>query len=167
MCDFNLRSYFSNLYSMKLLGEDPHEINDLRCVLQIASVCLALSKGIDPEDLNALKSIAEQMDTALEKKDMESFHQLDARFHRAICGLCHNEPLYIIYDALEYIINDITRMNVEQSFRQNEGYRVISDFHNHLLKYICEADIDRFIEEIMESRERSMEYYDANRKIGE
>ena len=61
---FNLRSYFSELYRMKLLGRDPNEINDLRCVLQIASARLAIADGIAESDLQVLIDLSKTMEQA-------------------------------------------------------------------------------------------------------
>ena len=41
--DFNLRSYFTELYRLKLLGRNPNEINDMRAILQLGSVRLAMN----------------------------------------------------------------------------------------------------------------------------
>ncbi|MCI8743677.1 MAG: FadR family transcriptional regulator [Lachnospiraceae bacterium] len=157
--DFNLRSYFGELYQMKLLGKKPTEINDLRCVLQIASLRLALEKGIVPEDLEILESLGRQMDEAAASSNMDAFHEADAQFHRTICRLCKNEPLYIIYDALEFIIDDITRQNVERSVRSTPGFSLVLGHHHDMLESIRSRDINRFIKVQMESRERSYRYY--------
>lgn len=164
--DFNLRSYFGDLYAMKLLGKDPTEINDLRCVLQIASVRLALTKGIDPEDLKILEELVEEMEAAIAQGDLETFHQADSKFHRSVCGLCHNEPLYIIYDALEFIINDITRQNVERSLESTHGFEKVRNFHHAIVESIRTGDLDRFVEEMMASRERSRRYYTQIKEEG-
>lgn len=162
--DFNLRSYFGDLYDMKLLGNDPAQINDLRCVLQIASVRLALAKGIQGEDLATLQDLYRQMEKAMDENDLETFHGLDTRFHRGVCRLCHNQPLYIIYDALEFVINDITRQNVERSVAQTPGFEHIRTHHREIMESIQTGDMDRLVRELMASRERSRHYYESMAK---
>ena len=157
--ELNMRSYFSDLYSMNLLGDDPAEINDLRCVLQIASVRLAFEKGIDDKDIEELSKLYQEMEQAIEKKNIAAFHNVDTEFHRAVCGLCHNAPLYFIYDALEFIINDITRQNVEQSVKRASSFERVQHHHREIMESIKNRDLDRFITELMASRERSRQYY--------
>ena len=47
--NFSLRSYFSELYRMKLLGQQPNEINDLCAILQLGSARLAFASNVTPE----------------------------------------------------------------------------------------------------------------------
>lgn len=157
--DFNLRDYFYDLYQMKLLGKQPSEVNDLRCVLQIAALRLALEKGIDPADIECLENLVAQMETSAANNDMNSFHEADAQFHRAVCRLCRNEAMYIIYDALEFVIDDITRQNVEHSVQNAGDFSLVLGHHRDMLESIREQDLDRFIKEQMASRERSLGYY--------
>lgn len=162
--DFNLRSYFENLYALKLLGKSPLEINDLRCVLQIASVRLALTKGIEEEDVRVLEELYREMEQAIADNDIETFHQVDAQFHLAVCELCHNEPLYIIYDALSFVINDITRHNVKHSRETSGGFEQVQHHHHEILESVRTGDMDRLVTELMASRIRSYRYYTESEK---
>lgn len=156
---FNLRSYFCDLYAMRLLGKNPVEINDLRCVLQIASMKLALVKGIDQKDLDQLEKIEQQMNNMIEKNDVYGFHEADMQFHRTICRLCHNEPLYIIYDAVEFILDDVTRQNVERSLQNTKSFSSVHKFHQDIMESVRKQDFDRFVEVMIASRDRSISYY--------
>lgn len=156
---FDLRSYFGELYNMKLLGSDPTAINDLRCVLQIASVRLSLADGLDDNDLLQLEGLFSRMQDAVARDDIELFHKLDFQFHRAVCGLCHNQPLYIIYDALEFVISEITRKNVEKSVQFSSGFEKVIEHHRKIIECIKAGDIDRFVSLMMTSRERSKLLY--------
>ncbi|MCI6888116.1 MAG: GntR family transcriptional regulator [Lachnospiraceae bacterium] len=161
--NFDLRSYFGELYQMNLLGKHPVEINELRCVLQIASLRLALFKGFDAEILNQLEHLFHQMETSAEADDMEAFHEADAQFHRTICSLCKNDPLYIIYDALEFIIDDITRQNVEHSVEKASDFSLVLGHHREIMESLRAKDIDSFIKAQFESLERSYRYYSEYR----
>ena len=114
--DFNLRSYFSELYRLNLLGKSPNEINDLRNIIQIGAVRLALEKTISDADIQALEELNRQMEEAAGQNDMEAFHTADAQFHLTICTLCKNELMYLIYDAVEAVIDEQARQNVRRSF---------------------------------------------------
>lgn len=158
--DFNLRSYFSELYRLNLLGKSPNEINDLRNIIQIGAVRLALEKTISDADIQALEELNRQMEEAAGQNDMEAFHTADAQFHLTICTLCKNELMYLIYDAVEAVIDEQARQNVRRSFEENaSSYERVLDHHRELLDSIRSRDIDRFIKAIMDARHRSYSYY--------
>lgn len=158
--DFNLRSYFSELYRLNLLGKSPNEINDLRNIIQIGAVRLALEKTISDADIQALEELNRQMEEAAGQNDMEAFHTADALFHLTICTLCKNELMYLIYDAVEAVIDEQARQNVRRSFEENaSSYERVLDHHRELLDSIRSRDIDRFIKAIMDARHRSYSYY--------
>ncbi|MDD6679361.1 MAG: FCD domain-containing protein [Firmicutes bacterium] len=158
--DFNLRSYFSELYRLNLLGKSPNEINDLRNIIQIGAVRLALENSISDGDIHTLEELNRQMEEAAGQNDMEAFHAADAQFHLAICTLCKNELMYLIYDAVEAIIDEQARQNVRRSFEENaSSYERVLSHHRELLDSIRSRDIDRFIKAIMDARHRSYSYY--------
>lgn len=158
--DFNLRSYFSELYRLNLLGKSPNEINDLRNIIQIGAVRLALEKTISDADIQALEELNRQMEEAAGQNDMEAFHTADAQFHLTICTLCKNELMYLIYDAVEAVIDEQARQNVRRSFEENaSSYERVLGHHRELLDSIRSRDIDRFIKAIMDARHRSYSYY--------
>ena len=158
--DFNLRSYFSELYRLNLLGKSPNEINDLRNIIQIGAVRLALETTISDADIQALEELNRQMEEAAGQNDMEAFHTADAQFHLTICTLCKNELMYLIYDAVEAVIDEQARQNVRRSFEENaSSYELVLGHHRELLDSIRSRDIDRFIKAIMDARHRSYSYY--------
>lgn len=161
---FNLRSYFSELYRMQLLGRDPNEINDLRCVLQIASAQLAIVDGIDESDLKILADLEQDMEQAAVRNDLDAFHEADIQFHRAICELCKNELLFMIYDAVESLMDDVTRQNVERSIRSTPGFDLVLSHHREMLEGLRSRDMGRFTKAQMDSRERSLRYYASQQK---
>lgn len=158
--DFNLRSYFSELYRMRLLGDNPNEINDLRSILQIGSFRLALTDGVSTEEFKRLEELVEQMEQAAAANDLEAFHEADIQFHRDACRLCHNKLLYSIYDAIEFLLDDTTKTNVERSIQKSPGFSNVLGHHREMLESIRTRDIDRFTKAMMESRERSLHYYE-------
>lgn len=159
--DFSLRTYFGELYRMKLLGRNPNEINDLRSVLEIGSIRLAMAQSIPPEEISVLDDLYDQMVKTAENNDLEAFHEVDVQFHHAICDLCKNELLYMIYDAVESLLADITRQNVEHSVQSASGFGIVLEHHRELLESIHSGDTERFVRAIMQSRERSLRYYSS------
>jgi len=156
---FSLRSYFAELYRMGLLGGDPNEINDLRHILQIGSGRLAMLDGIDPADLAVLEQLNAEMERSAAANDMAAFHTADVQFHRAVCELCKNRLMYMIYDAVEAVLDDVTAKNVQRSVEQAGNFDNVLEHHRELLESLRTADIDRFTKAMMESRERSLRYY--------
>ncbi len=156
---FNLRSYFSELYRLGLLGQSPNEINDLRFVLQIGSVRLAMVDGVDRVDLAVLEKLVEDMERAAAANDQDAFHIADLQFHRSVCELCKNELLYNIYDAVEEVLDDVTKKNVQRSVEEASGYDRVLRHHREILESLGTQDMDRFVRAMMESRERSLRYY--------
>ncbi|MCC8060312.1 MAG: GntR family transcriptional regulator [Clostridiales bacterium] len=160
--DFNLRSYFSELYHMRLLGDNPNEINDLRSILQIGSIRLAFTDGVSQEEISQLEMLGKQMEQAAADNDLDAFHKADIQFHRSACRLCHNKLLYSIYDAVEFLLDGTTRTNVEHSVQMASGFSNVLSHHHEMLESIRTQDIDRFVKAMMESRERSRRYYENN-----
>ena len=44
------------------------------------------------------------MEESCKNNDLDAFFAADSSFHRAICRSCHNEMMYIVYDAIEYLL---------------------------------------------------------------
>lgn len=157
--DFSLRSYFAELYRMKLLGQRPNEINDLCAVLQLGSTRLAFASGVSAEKLKELEELDQAMESAAQNKDQDAFHEADIQFHRTICCLGDNQLLFMIYDAVESLIDDTIQHNVEMSVKHAGGYSLVLGHHQELLESIRSNDMERFTEAIMASRNRSIHYY--------
>lgn len=157
--NFSLRSYFAELYRLGLLGREPNQINDLRFVLQIGSVRLAMANGIDPVDLLMLERLNNEMERAAANSDQEAFHVADVQFHRAVCELCKNELMFMVYDAVESLLDDVTRKNVQRSVAQADGFKHVLAHHREILESLKANDMDRFVQAMMESRARSLKYY--------
>lgn len=159
VCHFSLRSYFAELYRMRIVGKDFNEINDLRFLLQIGSVRLAFEDGVADESINVLEQLFHAMEQAAKANEMETFHDLDCQFHRSVCELCRNELLYLLYDAMEYLMDDATRENVVRSVKQSQNFDYVMRHHRELLDSIRTRDLNHFIETEMNSRRRSLEFY--------
>jgi len=159
--DFNMRSYLQELYRASIITWDNEQINDLRVILQIGGVRLALMTP--PLDWEAktqeLRDIIIQMERVAANKDLELFHQLDITLHRLICSLCANDPLFMLYDAIEYLLDEATRQNVLYSHKYTGSYELVLQYHRDLVDSICAKDFEAFNKCILASRERSSNYY--------
>lgn len=157
--EFTIRPFLETLYKSNLIDTSDERINQMREVLQIGSVRIALnSEDIDGE-IEKLEDIYGQMEHAIHSGDLGLFHELDAQFHRNICRLCHNEILYIIYDALEYLMDKVTKLNTANSLRFNDDNgATLLEYHKYQLDAIKSRDIDQFIASINKSREEHEKY---------
>jgi len=158
--DFSMRSYFSELYSAKILSKDYNTINDFRMILQIGSIRLAFEKDTFDSDVKELEAIYLEMEEAANQNDIERFRDIDSRFHQKICGLADNELMYMLYDAIEYTLNEVSATNVEYSIKKSGSFDNILKFHRTIFEGIKNRQIDTCIEAEMESRERSKKYYE-------
>ena len=154
----SMRPFIENLLKSNLLSADNDDINDMRNILQIGSFRLALKLPTLDEDIEVLESFYNDMISAAENNDTEGFHKADTRFHRHLCKSCRNEMMYIIYDAIEYLLEDVTRRNVVRSLEYNGSYENILNYHKGLLDTIKAKDLDGFIKIIDSSEERSHKY---------
>jgi GntR family transcriptional repressor for pyruvate dehydrogenase complex len=158
--DFNMRSYFSELYDSKILAKNYNVINDFRMILQIGSIRLAFEKPNIVEDAGELEKIYLEMEIAAGNDDLERFNELDSQFHQSICALSDNELMCMLYDAIEHTLNEVSAKNVENSIKTAGSYKYILHFHKSILEGIKERDIQKCIDTEMESRARSYKYYE-------
>lgn len=157
--DFSMRSYFSNITRMNMVNAGPKEINDARYMIQIGSVLFALQDGIDEERIRKLETLYQIMEESERQNDMEAFHQADMDFHMEICRLGNNPLIDSVYDAMEYLLSDIVRMNTEKSVEYYSGIEMVHRHHRQLLDAIRTKDIKALIQAVWESRARASEYY--------
>ena len=153
-----MRPYIETLLKNNLLSANNDDINDMRNILQIGSIRLALGLPTFEEDVKVLEDLYDQMVEASKVDDREAFHKADVRFHKNLCKCCRNEMMYIIYDAIEYILDDVTRKNVNYSLEYNGNYDRILDYHKTLLDAIRNKDLDGVISIIASSEQRSHKY---------
>ncbi|MFA6504857.1 MAG: FCD domain-containing protein [Treponemataceae bacterium] len=162
--DFTMRTYFRALYDSEILSRDFNEINDFRMILQIGSLRLAFEKPNILEGVKEIQSIYAEMEKAAFQKDLERFKEADVRFHQSVCALCDNELMFMLYDAIEHTLNEVTAQNVENSIKKSGTYDNVLHFHKAILDGIKERNIQKCIEAEMESRERSYSYYKKKSK---
>ncbi len=162
--DFNMRSYFSELYNSKILTKDYNVINDFRMILQIGSIRLAFEKDSYGKGVEELEKIYSEMETAAADDDVEKFNSLDAQFHQTVCELSDNLLMTMLYDAIHHSFNEAMAQNLQRSVKDSGSYENVLRFHKTMLDGIKEKDIQKCIEMEMESRVRSYRYY---KKISE
>lgn len=157
--DFTMRTYFRELYDSEILSRDFNEINDFRMILQIGSLRLAFAKPNIQNSVEEIEAIYAEMEAAAQNNDIEAFKSADARFHQNVCGLCDNELMFMLYDAIEHTLNEVAEQNVENSIKRSGSFNNVLHFHKAILDGIKERNIEKCIEAEMESRERSYSYY--------
>lgn len=160
---FDLRSYMEEVCKANLINSNANEITEMRDILQIGSVRLAMELPTLDDDLKEIEKYYDAMVDACKKEDIEALHKADIKFHKGICSLCRNQMMYVIYDAIEYLLDSTTKENMMESYRNNGSFDVLLDYHKSMIDSIADRDIDRFIDIIMKSQERS-HFYRKTRK---
>ena len=157
--DFNMRTYFKEIYNSKLLELGINEINDFRTILEIGGIRLAFEKEVPKASIDFIESTYKKMEEALKADDFQTFNKLDFKFHKSICSLCNNELMNMLYDAIEHTISKVTARNVEKSIRSAGSYDKVLKFHKAILDAIKSRDLEMCIEAEMISRRRSAKSY--------
>lgn len=110
----------------------------LREYLEDLSVELACRHGMDKRTIERLDEVLRAADAAYEVKDLQSFLEADATFHRVIAETGKN------YVLSEYIDNIMSRTNVYVFFYEGfgEGKNYSSEEHRAILRAIAKRDRD-------------------------
>ncbi len=156
---FNMRSYIKELYSANLLTWDANKANDMRYLLQVGSIRFALENAQLAKELPALRQALEQMENAVSANDMTAFHRADMAFHRQICRLSKNDLLYMIYDAIEALMDELIAENVRKSQETHGDLSVVLEHHRQLMDGLEKHDLKLCEEALDASRKRSHSYY--------
>ncbi len=110
----------------------------LRRVLEQFAVEMAMKRGTTT-DLGELRSIYENMATAVDNNDMETFHGLDLAFHRQIYVIADHELLLHMWASLEAnIARSIFYGNYQH---QDDSPQMMLNSHCIILETIESGDI--------------------------
>ncbi len=159
VCQFNMRNYIKELYSAGLLTQDYNKINDLRYILQYGSIEFAMETNSLEDDITDLRLTLESMKKAALSNDMDSFHQADMKFHRQICKMSHNDLLYMMYDAIESLLNNLIKENVNKSVATYGDLSMVLEHHIQLMEGLEKRDFSICDHALKASRKRSHQFY--------
>lgn len=156
---FSMRPFLEELLKNNLINVDDNDINDMRNILQIGSMRLAMKLPTLDDDIAFLEGLYSKMEESSRNNNLDAFFTADTSFHRAICRSCHNEMMYIVYDAIEYLLTDLTKQNVRQSVEYNKSFDMVLNHHRLLIESMKDRDIDKFIS-LLEASVKRQKVYD-------
>jgi hypothetical protein len=64
----------------------------------------------------------------------------------------------MLYDAIEYLLDEATRQNVYYSLKYTGSYDTMLQYHQGLIHSICEKNFEEFVKCILATRDRSADY---------
>lgn len=167
VCKFNMRNYINELYSTGLLTWDYNKINDFRYILQYGSMEFALESNNLEEDIVQLRLLLESLKQATQSNDMKAFHEADMKFHREICRISHNDLLYMMYDAVESLLNDLIIENVNKSVAMYGDLSKVLEHHCQLLEGLEKRNFSICEQALRASRRRSYQFYNSQNNKNE
>ncbi len=156
---FSMRPFLEELLKNNLINVTDSDINDMRNILQIGSMRLAMKLPTLDDEIAFLEGLYNKMEESCKNNDLDAFFAADSSFHRAICRSCHNEMMYIVYDAIEYLLTDLTKQNVRQSVEYNKSFDMVLNHHRLLIESMKDRDIDKFIS-LLEASVKRQKVYD-------
>ena len=139
VCDFHLKTYFSELTNSKILDLDVNQINEFRIMLEYCAMHLIIRKPEQPEMLKKLEEIYQAMVAAIESGDDAQYNQQHYRFHRTICKMSCNELFLQLYDSMGGTFFETYKANSEKTWKtlgREESIR----HHREVLDAICSRD---------------------------
>lgn len=143
--EFNIRSYFSDVYKLKGNEWDLTTVVGLRSALQIGAFALAVRREIPVEELQKLKSIYFDMQSAANENDLDKYYTANTAFHREMCALAGNDAMDVIYDAVATMVDEATRKALMSSIRNSGSLERSLKYHYDILTAIENKDIEAFL----------------------
>ena len=80
--------------------QDLREVYEVLTSLELTAIERLARAALDEEALAAMEKPVEEMDSAVQKKDVDAWAQADERFHRILVTLCGNQRLAAMVETL-------------------------------------------------------------------
>jgi DNA-binding GntR family transcriptional regulator len=147
-------------YVKALTREDIEEAFAVREALESLAAKLAVPHMTGTE-LSSLAALAREMDTAIKKKDNESFRRANVAFHEIFIKSSGNK---ILLGILETMGKGIWMRISSMYYRSNEGFPSSNKTHKEICKAYKDKDgtrVKKLVEEHIEhARNRLLKFYD-------
>ncbi len=109
------------------------ELAEFRTEVESWAVTLA-AKRIEPQELELLKEILEEMRLGLEQG--KPVHHLDADFHLSLAKATHNGIYYHVANTIFYLFAEVTRISHERIFRSQRDQLQLLEEHTAIYKAV-------------------------------
>ena len=143
VCQFSMKSYFSELFRTNALPQDYMQINDFRIGLEASCIQLAVAKGDIDSYMPELEGHFAKMQEALESQDEETFHQAHFDFHQCICKMTCNQLFLLIYEAIADVLFEVYKANTKKTWLLNRHYKTTIQHHRNILEALRSKDMEK------------------------
>lgn len=140
--DFSPAAFFGQVSDFLLNGANINDAAEYRCCMQEMYAQLAMERITD-EEKTVLEQILDDMDAAVESRDIDTMGQLDYRFHTEIVRATHNEFMLKMYELMQdidlqyiYLENRNFFRELDEGVSDNRG-----DVHRAIYQAICNKDL--------------------------
>ena len=142
--DFSLASYISEIGSIVLRESTADEIVQFRASFEIAALKLAI-KNAASEDYAVLYSFLRKMEEYSIADNLDSYVDVDIRFHRAVCELSHNHIFVTLYDICSSLLREnYLRTNSHRSYEKTQT--ADADLHRKIVDAMMEKNVEKAVE---------------------
>jgi DNA-binding GntR family transcriptional regulator len=124
-------------FVVSLTADDVREIYGLRAALESRAARM-LARGHDPEALDRLRKLADQIDAAVGVGDPAAVARADLAFHHGLCELCGNARILEVFDRYVPTLRALLRLD-EQVLR---SLAEVSLQHRPFVDAIASGDED-------------------------
>jgi DNA-binding FadR family transcriptional regulator len=136
---FSDRMMAPMIYGMVLEGSNSYALVELRRLLEVGILSLAIQKATD-DDLAVLRRcLAELEKTAGAGAEPERIQDADIAFHEALLSCARNPLVNKIYDIIEKLSRH-TRILAVERFVENGKLDEMVDLHRELLRIVEERE---------------------------
>ena len=137
--------------------EEALEIFEVRAVMDLY-VGRKLAETITPQQLKELRQLVDAMDQAVTGGNAGDYHRFNLKFHDRLLELADNAKLTATYRKLVNELSLFRRQNLTA-----ESMAVFTREHKQIVKAIAAGDPEAagqaMFQHVMNSRERTLEYY--------
>jgi GntR family transcriptional regulator of gluconate operon len=97
-------------FVVSLSADDVREIYGLRAALE-GRAARTLARGRDPDVLERLSGLADQIDAAVEAGDAAAVSRADLAFHHGLCEMCGNSRILEVFDRYVPTLRALLRLD--------------------------------------------------------
>ena len=127
----------------ELKQRDVREILEARSAIETGAVRLSADAEPDPEALDRLDELCDQMQQMIERGYVMGVEEADRKFHQALVELCGNTRLIRLYDHAPLPFGLADLLGVRR--RKDAGLRTVSE-HRQIAQMIRQGSFSEAIE---------------------
>jgi phosphonate utilization transcriptional regulator len=146
------------VFVREVMLDEALEIFDVRAMME-AHVGATLATHASIEQLNALQSMIDSMEKAVQNNDNELYHQLNVEFHEAMISFGGNKKLFTLYRRLTRELGLFRRRNLTQHALLLSSINEHRDMLSAIRTRDPQKASDALRQHVLLSRERTISNY--------